>query len=323
MVTTKILLIDFISTPCYYDVLTSKGASYEHGQNYFFSSDGIPASLRIPQMRPALSRRLQGAKFFVPGSIFMHGLRATDISRKFTRHRILPAIHADETLSHGFSRFNIKKHISRCQQSARLAYLCRPRPGLDSSRQEIISQRTFRRRIETGGLRAGCHNDRFMLISIPLGAFSPEQSRRQIAHTSRPARQYPDIYPNHRRKSSRCQHPGHSHSGSRIILHYGQRLSGFCSSLHAASKEDILHRAHQIKYSIQKALFPSYRQVNRPALRSNNSLNRLSISQSLYTILQILSVTIFDKTYILQALTETKLIDKDDRNDNQLELFKL
>jgi len=66
-----------------------------------------------------------------------------------------------------------------------------------------------------------------------------------------------------------------------IILHYGQRLSGFCSSLHAASKEDILHRAHQIKYSIQKALFPSYRQVNRPALRSNNSLNRLSISQRL------------------------------------------
>ncbi len=59
MVTTKISLIDFNSMPCYYDVLTKKGASYEHGQNYFFSSDGIPASIRIPQMRPTLSGRLQ------------------------------------------------------------------------------------------------------------------------------------------------------------------------------------------------------------------------------------------------------------------------
>lgn len=49
----------------------------------------------------------------------------------------------------------------------------------------------------------------------------------------------------------------------------------------------------------------------------------LKLKQSLYTILQILSVTIFDKTPILQALTETKLIDEDAKNDNQLELFKL
>ena len=49
----------------------------------------------------------------------------------------------------------------------------------------------------------------------------------------------------------------------------------------------------------------------------------LKLKQSLYTILQILSVTIFDKTHILQALTETKLIDKDAKNANQLELFEL
>src|SRR3989339_2129834 len=104
MVTTKILLIDFISTPCYYDVLTSKGASYEHGKNYFLSSDGIPASLRIPQMRSTLSRRLQGTKFFMYGSIFKHGFRATDISRKFTRYRIVPTLYAPKTLSYGLSR---------------------------------------------------------------------------------------------------------------------------------------------------------------------------------------------------------------------------
>ena len=55
--------------PCYYDVLTKKGASYEHGQNYFFSSNGILASIQIPQMRPTLSGRLQDSKLFVHGSI--------------------------------------------------------------------------------------------------------------------------------------------------------------------------------------------------------------------------------------------------------------
>ena len=50
---------------------------------------------------------------------------------------------------------------------------------------------------------------------------------------------------------------------------------------------------------------------------------RLKLEPSLYTILQILSVTMFEKTSIYQALTETELIDGDVENDNQLMLFKL
>ena len=50
---------------------------------------------------------------------------------------------------------------------------------------------------------------------------------------------------------------------------------------------------------------------------------RLALKPSLYTILQILSVTIFEKTPISQALTETDAIDKTDGNDNQLKLFNL
>jgi hypothetical protein len=49
----------------------------------------------------------------------------------------------------------------------------------------------------------------------------------------------------------------------------------------------------------------------------------LKLNQSLYTILQILSVTIFDKTPILQALTETKIADQNAENDKQLTLFNL
>ncbi|MCG2737130.1 MAG: transposase, partial [Candidatus Methanoperedenaceae archaeon] len=49
----------------------------------------------------------------------------------------------------------------------------------------------------------------------------------------------------------------------------------------------------------------------------------LKLKQSLYTILQILSVSIFDKTHILQALMETNLNDDNTNDYNQLKLFKL
>ncbi|MCM8813398.1 MAG: IS4 family transposase, partial [Candidatus Omnitrophica bacterium] len=50
---------------------------------------------------------------------------------------------------------------------------------------------------------------------------------------------------------------------------------------------------------------------------------RLKLELSLYTILQILSVTIFEKTPILQALQADQYIFKIDENQKQLELFNL
>ena len=49
----------------------------------------------------------------------------------------------------------------------------------------------------------------------------------------------------------------------------------------------------------------------------------LKLKQSLYTILQILSVSIFEKTAIFQALTETNVINEDTQNQNQLTMFNL
>jgi hypothetical protein len=50
---------------------------------------------------------------------------------------------------------------------------------------------------------------------------------------------------------------------------------------------------------------------------------RLGLTPSLYTILQILSVTMFEKTPLLQALTATDIAEKTHNNSNQLLLFKL
>ena len=48
---------------------------------------------------------------------------------------------------------------------------------------------------------------------------------------------------------------------------------------------------------------------------------RLKLEQSLYTILQILSVTLFQKMPILQALASIDSKDLEEQPDNQLNLF--
>jgi len=48
---------------------------------------------------------------------------------------------------------------------------------------------------------------------------------------------------------------------------------------------------------------------------------RLALKPSLYTILQILSVTMFEKTPLSQALMENDVLETIDENDNQLKLF--
>jgi Domain of unknown function (DUF4372)/Transposase DDE domain len=50
---------------------------------------------------------------------------------------------------------------------------------------------------------------------------------------------------------------------------------------------------------------------------------RLNLKPSLYTILQILSVTVFDKTHILQALTESVINDQNAEDHKQLTMFNL
>jgi hypothetical protein len=48
---------------------------------------------------------------------------------------------------------------------------------------------------------------------------------------------------------------------------------------------------------------------------------KLKVEQSLYTILQILSVAIFEKTPLDRALARTGCIDQNYSTPNQLQLF--
>jgi hypothetical protein len=73
------------------------------GKNYFFASCRANPSATVPPVCGALSRQLQGQSVFVLGSVFVHGLCTTDLSREPTRHRRLSERALRSTLPHGLS----------------------------------------------------------------------------------------------------------------------------------------------------------------------------------------------------------------------------
>ena len=72
-----------------------KGVANEYRENDFRSSHGFFTVTRISQMRQTLSRQLQTQKLFMLRPIFVHGLCAANLPRKFARHRNVPVTGAN------------------------------------------------------------------------------------------------------------------------------------------------------------------------------------------------------------------------------------
>src|SRR3989338_3338176 len=266
---TKNIFLD-LNLPAYYCDVFQQGASNEYGQDNFFSSHGIPADVRIPQMRRALSRRTKDTELFLSRSVFEHSLRAVDVSRESSRYRVLFALNVRASVPHGLPGKNFPEHAGRCKRKTRLAYLRRLRDGSDPQSTRTLYQRTLRRRTRQHGLRARFHDHRFMPCAFPLGAFSKEQRSGQTSHASGLARENPVFYRYHRRESPRCQRPGHSDLRGRVFLYHGPRVHRFQKTLRIASGDGVLCDTRQIQYQIPQTVFAAGRQINWTALRSNN-----------------------------------------------------
>src|ERR1700758_2336446 len=95
------------------------------GKNYFFTSYRFHPSAAVPQVCGALSWQLQGQSVFVLGSVFVHGLCATNLSRESARHRRLSDRALRSTLPSGLPQPCLSQYVGRCQRNTRLAYLRR------------------------------------------------------------------------------------------------------------------------------------------------------------------------------------------------------
>src|SRR5208283_3101682 len=157
------------------------------GKNYFFASCRTDPSAAVPPVCGALWRQLQGQSVFVLGSIFVHGLCATNLSRKPTRHRRLSERALRSTLPLRLPKPCVSQYLGRCQRSARLAHLRGSGGAPDQKGTKALFWPANGCRTRTKRLCTRFDNNRSLFEPLSVGTFSLNQSRDQTAYSTRPA----------------------------------------------------------------------------------------------------------------------------------------
>jgi hypothetical protein len=154
----------------------------EFRENGLCSTDPASATVRVQPMRPSLSRQSQGQKFFMHGSVFMHGVCSTDVSRKPARYRNVPKFSSTKALSHGLSREDRQVHVGRRQRTSGLPHLPGLRLCTHRHRQQALPERGSWPRLKTGSLCTGLNGYRSLPVHFPVGNISKEEGSRQDSH---------------------------------------------------------------------------------------------------------------------------------------------
>ena len=154
------------------------GVKHVYGPTHFFPGNRSPANAHVPALRATLPRRKVCKTLSVFRPVSQHGVRATDLSGEPSRYRSLSARTPKQALSHGHPFQGRAEHTLRCQRAARLAHLCRLRPGSDPNRTASVRRRRLGARTRQHRLRARCVNHRS--VSFRLSAFLRARIRDEL-----------------------------------------------------------------------------------------------------------------------------------------------
>src|SRR5208337_2940470 len=227
------------------------------GKNYFFASCRTDPSAAVPPVCGALWRQLQGQSVFVLGSIFVHGLCATNLSRKPTRHRRLSERALRSTLPLRLPKPCVSQYLGRCQRSARLAHLRGSGGAPDQKGTKALFWPANGCRTRTKRLCTRFDNNRSLFEPLSVGTFSLNQSRDQTAYSTRPAWTDSFLYRNHRWALPRCQGARCADGRAGSLLRYGPWLPGLLPPLHAPSSWRLLCHPRSQRSALCTLYFPA------------------------------------------------------------------
>ena len=162
-----------------------EGWDHECWQDCLRTVDGFHPHSRVLSLCGPLPGQLQSQPLFLLGSISVHGLCSTHLSRKPARYRNLPAGLGSSTLSRRHSRSRRPQHAGRRQRDSRLAHLRRLGTGVDSYRAGLVCQRRLRSGVAASRLRFGLHHHRSLSFALSLGSIPSQERRREDAYFAR------------------------------------------------------------------------------------------------------------------------------------------
>ena len=153
----------------YFNLKNNKEIADEYRPDSLFANNGFSPATRIQKLCRTISRKLQGSKVLMYGSVSMYGIRSVNLLRKPSRHRGMFTCNAIQALSYGDSQQNFKVNSGRCKRKQRLANLRRLCTGADSSCQRTLYRRRFWSRVGPDSLRTRFNNYRLMSVTVPEG----------------------------------------------------------------------------------------------------------------------------------------------------------
>src|SRR5438105_7995803 len=293
------------------------GGTHEFGQVGVCANHAAFAIDHVSPLCGALWRRAQGQEFFLPGSLSLHGFCSTDLSRKFARHRSVPACASGQAVPHGHQEPGVAQYSGRCQREPRLAHLRRLCPVAHRHCPSSLCRRIVWRRSQRHGLRSGCQHHRPVSVGLSLGSVSLVLSgfySRQDFDT--PLRRV------------RFKDPT---TGKRLVfLTNNFILPAFTITELYRCRWQVELFFKWIKQHLRiKVFFGTSENAVKTQIWIAVSVyvlvaivkKRLNLSASLYEMLQILSLTMFERIPLDQLLTKIVTDDIHAFSPNQLNLF--
>jgi len=261
--------------------LTRKGASHEFWQNRFLSTDGFHFSIRVSEMRGAISRRVQGQGIHLLESVSMHGICPADVQGKSERHRGVSSLCSNQAVSSWDSRESRPEYSGSCECGTRLAHLRGICASFDSESPKALRRGGIGSPSRSNSLCFGFNDHRFMFITFPMGQIQETESCDQNAHPVRYSRQRSNPCHYYSRQGSRREYSRRTAVRSRRYLHSGSSVSGLCTPPSDRRGFSFLRNPSKKEFPVQAAILSSGGQGFRSSMRSNHCAQRLLFSKRL------------------------------------------
>src|SRR3990172_1164418 len=245
-------------------------AYHEYRQNCFLSNHGFRPIVSFPAVRCSLQRKLQGDYVHLSGSVPLHGLRSTYLSRKPQGHRSMSSCSKIKTVPYGNQRKHFTKHSGPCKREPRLANLCRLRTRADQNRQGVVRKRRLWPGVEEYRLRFRLNNHRPLSFSISLGQLPQNQSCGEASYAIGSPGQYPRCDQHYQRENQRCQRARRSHLRGGGDLYLRPGLHRFCPTLSDSSISCVLRNSREEQFRFQAPLLSSGGQIDRCTVRPDH-----------------------------------------------------
>ena len=165
-------------------------AADESWPQCFLATFGFPPDLPVRDLRRSLPGQSLREGLLLLGPVPLLAVRSTHLSPQLARYRSLSARPDLQTLSYGFSRTSFSQHAGPCQRGARLAYLPRLRPRVDSPRPRPLPRGIFRYGLVRDRVCLRLDHHRFVPRAVSLGKVPPPQKCGQAAYAVGRARQH-------------------------------------------------------------------------------------------------------------------------------------